>query len=269
IWGTSWYRDRKGEERRLQAAIEHAMAAPVHGVLGRAGVPAGPARPVIQSEAASFGDVPGWATPYVTAAVPALPPWVDPAARGGQFPMTAGTRAAVPPEAPAHLGVVYERLRTAWHIGRIGTRIRDNIDAAVRLADVIPEGEFLPLPDAPRPAVRTPVPACERTVDQVHDDELALALVSFVRDAGGISRSELTARIARLYGWAGRAPDLPSGMGELISGLRRSGVLAGDEQAVTAPARDQGAAGTGAAVAARPPAGPQAPTTGLGREWAQ
>ena len=27
IWGTSWYRDRKGEERRLQAAIEHAMAA--------------------------------------------------------------------------------------------------------------------------------------------------------------------------------------------------------------------------------------------------
>ena len=251
IWGTSWYRDRKGEERRLQAAIEHAMAAPVHGLLAGAGVPADPARPVIQSEAASFADVPGWATPYVTAAVPALPHWVDPADPGSQFTMTDGIRAVVATEAPVHLGVVYERLRTAWHIGRIGTRIRDNIDAAVRLADVIPEGEFLTLAHAPRPAVRTPVPACERTVDQVHDDELALALVSFVRDAGGISRSELTARIARLYGWAGSAPDITSRMGELIARLRRSGVLAGDEQAVTAPARDQGAAGTGAAVAVR------------------
>ena len=251
IWGTSWYRDRKGEERRLQAAIEHAMAAPVHGLLGGAGGPAGPARPVIHSETAPFADVPGWATPYVTAAVPALPHWVNPADPGGQFTMTDGIRAVVATEAPVHLGVVYERLRTAWHIGRIGTRIRDNIDAAVGLADVIREGEFLTLADAPRPAVRTPVPACERTVDQVHDDELALALVSFVRDAGGISRSELTARIARLYGWAGRAPDITSRMGELISRLRRSGVLAGDEQAVTAPARDQDAAGTGAAVAAR------------------
>jgi len=265
IWSTAWYRDRKGEERRLQAAIEHAMAAPVHGLPGGTGLPPDTARPAIRAEAASIAEIPGWATPYVTAAVPALPHWVDPADPGGQFTMTDGIRAVVGAEAPVHVGVLYERLRAAWHIGRIGTRIRDNIDAAVRLADVIRDGEFLTLADPPRPAVRTPVPACERTVDQVHDDELALALVSFVRDAGGISRSELTARIARLYGWAGPGPDISSRMGALISRLRRSGVLAGDEQAVTAaPARDQGGAGltaetgdpggahgAGAAVAAR------------------
>jgi hypothetical protein len=257
IWGTSWYRDRKGEERRLQAAIEHAMAAPVHGLPGGTGRPAGPARPAIRTEAASLAEVPGWATPYVTAAVPALPHWVDPADPGSQFTMTDGIRAVVGTEAPVHIGVVYERLRAAWHIGRIGTRIRDNLDAAVRLADVIRDGEFLTLADAPRPAVRTPIPACERIVDQVHDDELALALVSFIRDAGGISRSELTARIARLYGWAGQGPDITSRMGALISRLRRSGILAGDEQAVTAaPAEDRGggragpAGGAGAAMAA-------------------
>jgi hypothetical protein len=124
---------------------------------------------------------------------------------------------------------------------------------------VIRDGDFLTLAEAPRPAVRTPVPACERTIDQVHDDELGLALVSFVRDAGGISRSELTARIARLYGWAGRGPDITSRMGALIPRLRRSGILAGDEQAVTAapagdqapPAGDQGATGAAAAVAGR------------------
>ena len=258
IWGTSWYRDRKGEERRLQAAIEHAMAAPVHGLPGGVSTPADTARPAIQTEAASFAEVPGWATPYVTAAVPALPHWVDPADPGSQFTMTDGIRAVVGTEAPVHIGVLYERLRAAWHIGRIGTRIRDNMDAAVGLADVIREGEFLTLADPPRRAVRTPVPACERTVDQVHDDELALALVSFIRDAGGISRSELTVRIARLYGWAAHEPDITGRMGALISRLRRSGILAGDEQAVTAaPARDQGAGragladGAGAAVAAR------------------
>ena len=258
IWGTSWYRDRKGEERRLQAAIEHAMAAPVHGLPGGASTPADTARPAVQTEAASLAEVPGWATPYVTAAVPALPHWADPADPGSQFTMTDGIRAVVGTEAPVHIGVLYERLRAAWHIGPIGTRIRDNMDAAVGLADVIRDGEFLTLADAPRPAVRTPVPACERTVDQVHDDELALALVSFIRDAGGISRSELTARIARLYGWAGHEPDITGRMGALISRLRRSGILAGDEQAVTAaPARDQGAGragladGAGAAVAAR------------------
>jgi hypothetical protein len=182
----------------------------------------------------------------VTAAVPALPHWIDPADPGSQFTMTDGIRAVVGTEAPVHIGVLYERLRAAWHIGRIGTRIRDNLDAAVGLADVIRDGEFLTLADAPRPAVRTPVPACERTIDQVHDDELALALVSFIRDAGGISRSELTARIARLYGWAGREPDITGRMGPLISRLRRSGILAGDEQAVTtAPAGDQGAGPAG------------------------
>jgi hypothetical protein len=258
IWGTSWYRDRKGEERRLQAAIEHAMAAPVHGLPGGVSMPADTARPAIQTQAASSAEVPGWAIPYVTAAVPALPHWVDPADPGSQFTMTDGIRAVVGIEAPVHIGVLYERLRAAWHIGRIGTRIRDNMDAAVGLADVSREGEFLTLADQPRAAVRTPVPACERTVDQVHDDELALALVSFIRDAGGIGRSELTARVARLYGWAGREPDITGRIGALISRLRRSGILAGDEQAVTAPpAADQGAGragladGAGAAVAAR------------------
>ena len=43
IWGTSWYRDRSGEERRLQAAIEHAMAAPSTGPPGGA-TPADTAR---------------------------------------------------------------------------------------------------------------------------------------------------------------------------------------------------------------------------------
>src|SRR5215831_10113144 len=67
IWSTAWNRDRAGEERRLQAAIERAMAAPVHGLPGGA-TPEAAARPVIQTEAATFDPVPSWAVPHVSQA---------------------------------------------------------------------------------------------------------------------------------------------------------------------------------------------------------
>jgi len=50
IWGTAWYRDREGEERRLMAAIEHAMAAPHDGMPGGITKTGEAARPVIRAE---------------------------------------------------------------------------------------------------------------------------------------------------------------------------------------------------------------------------
>ena len=245
IWGTAWYRDRNGEERRLRAAIEHAIAAPVHGLLGGATLPDETTRPVIQTEAATFDAVPHWATPYVTAAVPSLPHWVDPADPGSRFTMAGGIRAVVTTEAPVHISMLHQRLRDAWNIGRIGTRIRDNIDAAIRGAGVIREGDFLTLADAPRPVVRTPTRACERTVEQVHDHELALALVSLARDAKSISQNELTTRVARLYGWTRRGPDITSRMEALTTELRHNGTLTGDEQTLTATAKSTGSSTSG------------------------
>jgi hypothetical protein len=342
IWSAAWYRDREGEERRLQAAIEHAMAASPHALVGGATGPRPAARPVAQSEtasaetetasagtksattahtetasvqtetasagteaasvqtetatvaqtdpvsvvptepatvaqadpvsvvqtdpasaiqtqaanfqtqAASVDAAPSWAVPYVTATVPPLPHWVDPADPGSQFTMTDGVRAVVGTEAPVHVSVLHERLCGAWNVGPTETHIRDNIDAAIRLADVICEGEFVTLADPPRPVVRTPVRACRRTIEQVHDRELALALVNLVRDAAGISRRELTTRVAQLYGWIGHEPDITSRMGAIISELRRNGTLAADQPtAAAASARDQETIGVGGAMAGR------------------
>jgi hypothetical protein len=52
IWAAAWYRDRDGEERRLLAAIEHAMAAPHDGMPVGATKAGEVARPVAQTEAA-------------------------------------------------------------------------------------------------------------------------------------------------------------------------------------------------------------------------
>ena len=194
IWGTAWYRDRNGEEHKLRAAIEHAATAPVHGLLTDLTQPPEGTRPVIHTEAATFDQAPPWAAPYITAQVPRLPHWIDPSQPGSYTSMAGGIRDVVMTEAPVHTAVLQQRLREAWDIGRIGARIRDNIDAAIRVAGVLRDGEFLTLTSAPLATVRTPTDACRREVEHVHDHELTLALTNLVRDAGGITHSELTTR---------------------------------------------------------------------------
>jgi hypothetical protein len=234
IWDTAWYRDRNGEEGKLRAAIEQAIAAPVHGLLSDADKPDEDGRPLIQTEAADFDEALTWATPYVSANVPRLPYWIDPSQPGSQFDMAAGIRAVVTAEAPVHISVLDQRLRDAWDIGRIGARIRDNIDAAIRVAGVLRDGEFITVTSAPLATVRTPIEACRRDVEQVHDRELSLALVNLVHDAGGINHDELSTRVARIYGWTRRGPDIASRMQALITGLLANGTLTGNADNITA-----------------------------------
>jgi very-short-patch-repair endonuclease len=233
IWGTAWYRDRNGEERKLHAAIEHAIAEPVHGLLTDVTEPDEGARPEIQTETATFDQAPPWAFPYITAQVPRLQHWIDPSQPGSDISMIPGIRAVIMTEAPVHTAVLQQRLREAWDIGRIGPRIRDNIDDATRHMGVIRDGDFLTLTSAAPTTVRTPTDACRRSVEQVHDDELSLALANLVRDAGGISHDELTTCVARLYGWTRRGPDISNRLGALIARLLGDGTLAGNEHNLT------------------------------------
>ena len=236
IWGTAWYRDRNGEEGKLRAAIEHAVAAPIHGLLADVTEPDNALRPVIHSATANFDRAPAWATPYLTAQVPALPQWIDPSQPGSHAGMMEGIIAVVMTEAPVHVSVLQQRLRDAWDIGRIGTRIRENIDAAIRVAGVLRDGEFLTLTGVPLATVRTPTGSCHRSVEHVHDNELALALANLVRDAGGISHDELTIQAARLYGWTRRGPDITTRLHTLMTRLLTDGTLTGDQHNLTTPA---------------------------------
>jgi hypothetical protein len=235
IWGTAWYRDRNGEEHKLRAAIDHAITAPVHGLLTDLTQPGEATRAMVQTEAAAFDQSPPWATPYVTAQIPRLPHWIDPGQPGSYTSMVTGIRDVVKTEAPVHIAVLQQRLRDAWGIGRIGSRIRDNLDAAIRVAKVRRDGEFLTLTSASLATVRTPTDSCRRDVEHVHDHELTLALTNLVRDAGGITHDELTTRIARLYGWTRRGPDISTRLHTLIARLIADGILTGNEHNLTAP----------------------------------
>ena len=233
IWGTAWYRNRNGEEERLRAAIERAVAAPIRGLLG--GLDGGDRidRPVVVVEAATFASAPDWAVPYETAAVAPLARWIDPSDMGSRFEIAPAITNIATIEGPVHMSVVHERLRTAWNIGRVGARIRDNIEYAAIVAKVLREGDFIRVPNTVVETVRTPTDACARTVEQVHDDELALSLVNLVRDAGAIGQDDLTASVARVYGWARRGQDISTRLLAVINRLLETGALHGDAEALT------------------------------------
>jgi REase_MTES_1575/Protein of unknown function (DUF4011)/AAA domain/Protein of unknown function (DUF3320) len=233
IWGTAWYRDRNGEETRLRDAIEHAVTAPVRGLLAELVPPDDTEQPEIRTEPATFAQAPSWAVPYVCAQVAPLPPWIDPGQPGGRRAMVDGIRSVVVTESPVHVAVLHQRLRDAWDIGHIGPRIRDNIDAAIRGAGVLRNGEFLSATGPPLVTVRTPTDACRRDIKHIHDRELVLALVNLVRDTGGISHGELTTQTARLYGWTRRGSDISTRLDTLIGRLLSDGVLTGDQNNLT------------------------------------
>jgi hypothetical protein len=242
IWGTAWYRDRHGQEQRLRRAIEAAVSAPVRGLVG------GQAhdrvdRPAITTEPASLPHVPEWAQPYDIAVVDPLPYWIDPSSPNSRFDMCQGIEQIAAVEGPIHLDVLLQRLRESWNIGRVGPRIRANIEAAIDLADVVRDGEFVTDSERDGAVVRTPVPACARTVEQVADTELAAALLRLVQASAGITDDDLTAAVARLYGWNRRGPDISARLNRLVTILVADGKLQNEDHGITpAPATGEGRA---------------------------
>ncbi len=196
------------------------MRLPVRGLLTDVGQHDDVRRPVVETTPVHFADHPTWAKPYQTARVSRLPIWIDPGEPGSHIDMAAGVLAVVTTEAPVHVAVLHQRLRDAWDIGRIGARIRENLDLAIPIAGILREGDFLTLADSGPTVVRTPVDGFARRVEHVHDDELMLALVIIARDASAISYGELTEYVARLYGWNRRGPDISSRLAALVSRLR-------------------------------------------------
>jgi hypothetical protein len=214
------------------------VSAPVRGLLGGQAAD-GIDRPTISTEPASLPQVPGWAQPYEVAMADPLPYWIDPSSPNSRFDMCQGIEQVAAMEGPVHLDVLLQRLRDSWNIGRVGPRIRANIEAAIGLADVVREGEFVTVPGRDGAVVRTPVPACARTVEQIADTELTAALLQLVQASAGLTHDELTAAIARLYGWNRRGPDISARLNRLVGGLVADGKLQSADHGI-APASGNG-----------------------------
>src|SRR5579864_1578672 len=141
---------------------------------------------------------------------------------------------------PAHQELVLRRVREAWGVQRAGTRIRAAFDLAIqrlcRIRTVLrDEAGFLSIEGSRPESVRiaTGDLKSNRDVVEVPQIELAQAVDLLVRDAGSITEDELTTRVARLFGWSRRGPDIAKALGIVVKAGIHSGSLVLDGAMLT------------------------------------
>jgi hypothetical protein len=136
-------------------------------------------------------------------------------------------------EGPVSKETILGRVRTAWGLNRAGGRIRTAFDDAVRtlqrkrLVVSRPDG-FYDTPETKTLSVRGGDPDRAdtiRTIDDVPRDELREAMRRLVRDVHTISEDELTSRVAGIFGWSRRGPDIASALRRVVSRLILDGDL--------------------------------------------
>ena len=122
---------------------------------------------------------------------------------------------------------------TAWDIGRVGPRIKDNIRAAIHQANVIYEDDFLDTPLRRTNPVRVPEDGrWQRTADQIPEAELQAALTNLLRDAGTATEAELCTATARIFGWNRRGPDITNRLQLVLKRMNEARLLAFDDDRV-------------------------------------
>jgi very-short-patch-repair endonuclease len=235
IWGTGWYRDRPGQEVRLRKAIEQAINGAPVGTSRPTPRPAAAAQELVELESVALDAMPSWAVSYREAKLTVRRGQIemhDPAAREEIKRLIVEV---VSVESPVHQALVLRRVRAAWGLGRAGSRIRVAFEAA--LASLVrkdsvrrdPHG-FLWLPQQQLSVVRGAVAEeTRRTVGEVPEAEMRLAVLRLVMDALSISWEELSTRVTRLFGWTRRGADISDAVDDAIRKLTAEGLLRSSE----------------------------------------
>lgn len=137
------------------------------------------------------------------------------------------------------------RVREAWGVQRAGVRIRKAFEAAIRslcrrASLVRDKAGFLSINGHALDVVRsaTEDPRSCRDVDEIPPTELGLAMDMLMKDARSITRDELTTRVARLFGWNRRGPDIAKALESVLQVRILAGVVIADGEMLK-PAKPQ------------------------------
>lgn len=225
IWGISWWRDRAGQVERLRIAIEEALRG-------------GPVTPAVTQtveaevvvEAFDPEARPEWARPYER--------FVTARRRVSHELHTAEARPQVRSwleqllqvEAPIHEELLLQRFREDFGVGRLGSRIKDNVLGV--LATTTVRGQ-----QAQRSTkgfwshhrhdvVRVPADAdTVRVVEHVAPNEVRGAVEHLVRDAGAVGHDTLVDAVRRLFGWNRLTPVVSASVEQQVEVLVARGTL--------------------------------------------
>lgn len=218
IWGLDWYRHRTREEGRLRERLDETAAA---AVVGRVVAPP----PAAESIEVTFDNAapivldrnarPSWMAEYVSARTTlAYHDWTD--EYNAKY-LVSFIEKVVEVESPVHLETVKRRLREHSDIGRVSKNATRTILAAIEMAKIRFDGAFLRTLSG---NVTEPRHNGGRSLEEVHDDELRIALARIQSSQVGARDDELVVTVARAFGWNRTPQDLAS----RIRGLLRTPV---------------------------------------------
>jgi very-short-patch-repair endonuclease len=252
IWSTAWYRNRSEQEQRLRVEIASAISASSSraAVAGHDKSPTPSLDVGIGFEVVALDDTPEWTTPYRLARP--TPPPLGPTQSKLQMhtpearvELSRMIMEVVDVEGPIQDGLLLERIRESWGVGRAGSRIRDNlrrtVDFLTQRGEVQVAGRFIELKGQTLETVRVPGsdPQASRTVAEVPPAELELAVQNVLADAHGGTPDELTLAVALLFGWNRRGPDIAAALDAAVDALVRQGHITEDGDRLSPASRDR------------------------------
>ncbi len=133
-------------------------------------------------------------------------------------------------ESPVHVSDVRRRIADAWPVKRIGDRIKQNLDRAIRYAEwrgeVVKKGEFLWDPGMQLPIVRDRSDLAGKKIEMVSPEEIAEALKEIVKHSYRIDRKEAASETARLLGFRTVSRNVGERIYRVIERLIETGDLA-------------------------------------------
>lgn len=230
IWGTTWYRHRESEQRRLKEAIEAAIAAPPQGLLPRATGSAPHPNGGIVLEEVELGEIAPWAVPYRKTTPPKPPRHISPSDYEAVAHHVTIIEKVVAKEGPIHIDILDQRIREAWQVGRIGNSIRAQITTAIKRANVQVDGDFLLPPDMEGTyPTRTHDVDTKRDIAHVYMGELEETAYRVVRDAVSIDLDRLVISVARHLGFARVGDDVRAAIAQAVRNLQTSGWISDDD----------------------------------------
>jgi very-short-patch-repair endonuclease len=236
IWGISWVREREAQKERLRQAIEAAIAG-VPLAEGAARAAAADTMPASRGGSLVVANVdldapPKWTVPYRVAHAGRVASGFEPHTPEARPQLRAYFQEVLAVEAPVHDSVLFDRMRSAWGIGRVGSRIRANAESVLARTRV--DGQpvvkdrfgFYRVLGRTADAVRVPTEASGvRTVEQIPPEEVELAIVNVVADAVVANDENLSTEVSRLFGWRRQGADIQWALESAISRLLAVGII--------------------------------------------
>ncbi len=236
IWSTDWFRNPDRELRKAAEAIE---AAKVH-VPPSESFPEnnGPDSDEDKKVLEIKSDIPepSKEQPKYKLAEPVISTNGLDLYAVSPFVMANWIRDIVEIESPVHLNEVAKRIATAVGVSKIGPRIQDTFETAVRQATrsgrVRIKEQFLYWTEQEEVTVRDRegLPDALRKIELIAPEEIEVAIKQVVSAAFGIEQEELIREVPKLFGFKRASAKIQQGVDKVVERLIKDGqlVLQGD-----------------------------------------